>query len=239
MSKLVCAVSALSLLPVVSFGQDGSDDQDPIEGKASFGYLATSGNTDSTNANAAFGLIYRQIIWSHEFGLSAVSADNQGTTTAQAYTAGYVARRDFSEKSYLFAALDWQSDRFSSYDEQISETVGYGRHLLMSEAHVLNAEMGIGARQAELRNGFQEDEAIVRGSIDYIWTISDTTDFSQDLVVESGSSNTSIESVTELRARIIGDIALVLSLRIKNNSDVLPSTDKTDRFTAISLEYAF
>lgn len=222
-----------------ALAQNESDPPDPIEGKVSLGYLATSGNTDSTNANAAFNLIYRRPVWSHEFDLTAISADNSGVTTAEAYTAGYVGRRDFGDVNYLFTAFDWQRDRFSAYDEQISETVGYGRRLVMSAAHELNVEIGIGARQATLRDLTEEDEGIVRGAIDYSWTISETTSFSQDLIVESGSSNTSTESVSELRARIIGDIALVLSFRVKHNSDVLPGTQNTDRFSAISLEYAF
>jgi len=238
-SMKIGVLSSLLLASFAAYSQNGSDEQDPLEGKVSLGYLATSGNTDSTNANAAFNLILRRMLWSHDFGLTAVKAENSGDTTAEAYTAGYVARREFGEKSYLFAGVNWQSDKFSSYDEQMSETVGYGRRLIENDRHMLNGELGVGARQADLRDGTSEDEAIWRGAIDYAWTVSDTTTFSQDLIVESGSSNTTIESISELRARLIGNIALVLSLRIKNNSDVLPGTEKTDRFTAISLEYAF
>lgn len=222
-----------------AYAQEESDEDGPIEGAASLGYIATSGNTDSETVNAAFNLIYRQMLWSHEFELSAISADTNGVVTAEAYTASYTGRREFGDRSYLFTALDWQSDRFSAYDEQVSETVGYGRRLIETEAHALNGEIGLGARQAELRDGTEQDEGIVRGALDYTWTISETTDFSQGLVIESGSSNTSTEAVSELRARIIGDIALVLSYRVKSNSEVLPGTEKTDRYTAISLEYAF
>jgi putative salt-induced outer membrane protein len=236
--------SFVPLLAVVALtgnlcAQESTEDEDPIEGKASLGYLATSGNTESTNANAAFNLIWNKALWSHEFNLSAVAADTSGVTTAEAYTAGYTARRDLSEQGYLFTALDWQHDRFSGYDEQVSETAGYGRRLIATDRHELNAEVGIGARQATLRDGFKDDDAIVRGAIDYAWSISDTSEFTQDLVIESGSSNTSVQTRTELRARIVGNVAVVLSYRIKNNSDVVPGTEKTDRFTAISLEYAF
>lgn len=212
---------------------------DPIEGKASLGYISTSGNTDSSTLNAAFNLVWTRMVWSHEFDVTAVKADNAGLTTAEAYTGGYVARRELGERSYLFGALSWERDEFSSYDEQLSETVGYGRHLVATDRHALNGEIGVGARQATLRNGVEEDDSIARGVLDYTWTISETTSFAQNLNVESGSSNTRSESISELRAAIIGDIALVLSYRIRHNSDVLPGTESTDRFTAISLEYAF
>lgn len=217
----------------------GAGAQDPVEGKVSLGYISTSGNTDSSTLNGAFNLLWTQAVWSHEFDLTAIKADNAGLTTAEAYTAGYVARRDLDERSFLFGAFNWERDEFSAYDHQISETVGYGRHLIMSDAHVLDAEIGAGLRQAELRNGIEEDEGIIRAVLDYTWTISETTSFEQGLVIESGSSNTRTESISQLRANVIGNIALVLSYRLRNNSDVLPGLDKTDRFMAISLEYAF
>jgi len=219
--------------------EEESEDNDPFEGSASLGYLATSGNSDSKNVNAAFSLKWQPSLWSHEFELSAIRAQTSGVTTADAQFASYDARREFGEKSYLFATLDWQSDQFSAYDTQLSETVGYGRHLIATERHALDVEIGAGARQAKLRTGEDQDESIGRGALEYAWEFSETAQFSQSLVVESGSSNTRTESVTELRADILGNLALVVSYRLRNNSDVPAGTEKSDRFTAISLEYGF
>ena len=59
------------------------------------------------------------------------------------------------------------------------------------------------------------------------------------MVVESGSNNTYTESVSAVKANLVGDFALVLSYTIKQNSDVPAGSEKTDRLTAISIEYAF
>jgi putative salt-induced outer membrane protein len=222
-----------------ALAQAGGGQQEGISGKASLGYLATSGNTDSTNASGAFQLQWVKEAWSHEFDLAAITASNQGVTTSESYAASYDARRDFGERSYLVATLDWEQDHFSSYDSRTSESVGYGRKVVDTERHALAAEFGLGARQLDRVDGLQEDEAILRLALDYGWTISETTGFSQKLTVESGDSNTNLVAVSELRARLFGDVALVLSYRIKHNNDVLPGIEKTDRFTAISLEYAF
>jgi putative salt-induced outer membrane protein len=237
-SKYTIAAATLLALAGSAAAQDGGE-EDPLAGKASLGYLATSGNTDSTNTNAAFNLVWMREFWQHEFDLSAVKASSADVKTAEAYTAAYEARRDLGEKGYLFAALGWQSDEFSTYESSLSESVGYGRRLVATDRHTLNTEIGAGARRLERIDGTEENEAILRAALDYLWTIGETTSFDQDLLIESGSSNTSLISVSELRARIVGNLALVLSYRIKSNSDVLPGTEKTDRFTAISLEYAF
>jgi putative salt-induced outer membrane protein len=213
---------------------------DPLKGQVALGYLATSGNTESTNANGSFGLLYSRTRWNHEFDLTAVAATTAETTTAEAYSAGYEARRLFNEgDAYLFTSLDWRKDRFSAYDREISETAGYGRRLINQGRHVLNGEIGGGARQASLIDGTERSEGIVRAAMDYVLTLSETTGFKQDLVIESGSSNTSVEAISALRARLIGDIGLVLSYRIKSNSEVPAGRVGTDRFTSISLEYAF
>jgi len=59
------------------------------------------------------------------------------------------------------------------------------------------------------------------------------------LTIESGQENTYTESVTAISAQVVGNLALVASYTIKNNSDVLPLIEKTDTYTAISLEYTF
>jgi putative salt-induced outer membrane protein len=213
---------------------------DPLTGQVAVGYLATSGNTESTSANVTFAMLYQLEHWAHDFDASAISATTSEVTTAEAYSAKYEGRRSIGEgKSYLFTSLDWRRDRFSAYDEQVSETAGYGRRLLSRGRQLLNGEIGAGARQATLIDQTQEDEGIVRGALDYEIKMTETTGFKQDFIVESGSSNTSFESISALRARLIGKIGLVLSYRVKSNSDVVPGVVATDRFTSIALEYAF
>lgn len=213
---------------------------DPLTGSATLGYLATTGNTESKNANAALKVDWdRGGMWVHGWTAQFVSARTDGITTAESYAAGYKAQRDFSETSYLFAAADWRKDRFSGYDEQLSETVGYGRRLIDNERHMLAVEGGAGAKQSTLAGGTDVDDAIIRGGLNYLLHISETSEFEQRLITEIGDENTYTESVTALRARIIGELAIVLSYTIKNNSDVPAGIEKTDTFTAISVEYAF
>lgn len=242
MQKLTIVILLAALASPAAHAQGGAPaPQKGISGQVALGYLATSGNTDSTNANASFALTYALDVWKHQFDVSAVSATNDSVKTAEAYSAKYEGRRPFGEdqKAYLFTALDWKEDRFSAYDRQVSETAGYGRRLIERGPHVLNAEIGAGARQATLRDGTDQNDGIVRGAVDYVLTFSETATFKQDFVVESGASNTSTEAISALKARLVGQVGLVLSYRVKHNSDVPPGVEATDRFTSISLEYSF
>jgi putative salt-induced outer membrane protein len=213
----------------------------PIQGEVTLGYLSSKGNTDTASANATFSLIYRLTHWTHNFDARANSAEADAARTAEAYAASYKGKRQIDEgKSYIFAALDWRHDRFSAWEEEISESAGYGRTLLQKGNSTLNGELGAGYRQATPITGPPSiDEAILRAALDYELKFTDKTGFKQSLVIESGSSNTSTEAISALRANLIGKVGLVISLRIKNNSQVPAGVKPTDRYTSIALAYAF
>lgn len=226
----------LLLLPAVQAAEEPAAG---LSGKAALGVLATSGNSETTNANLALELLYDRERWHHIARLAAAGADSDGQTTAERYKAGYKAKYDFSPNNYLFGLLNYEKDKFSGYDRQISETIGYGRRVLDSERHVLNLEVGAGFKQSDLRNGESENGAIVRLATDYLWQFSPTARFTQDIGIEQGSGNTYLESISAVNATLIEQLGLVLSYTIKTNSDVPAGSEKTDTFTAISLEYGF
>jgi putative salt-induced outer membrane protein len=239
MHRWIIVVACLLTGPTV-FAQPPAQ-PDPFKGQAALGYLATGGNTESTNANAALKIELARAAWAHEFDLSAVTASSNEVKTAEAYKAAYEARRSFGEndRSYLFGTAGWRQDQFSAYDRETSQAVGYGRRFVDNAPHVLNAEIGAGSREAELRDGPEERDGILRGAVDYTWTLSETSRFEQDIVVESGSTNTAVESVSALKARLVGALAVVLSYRVKRNSDVSAGVAARDTFTSVSLEYGF
>lgn len=236
--RLIYLVASLTAL-CLSGPAFAQDEEGPWSGSVALGYLATSGNTDNSSLNSAFALGYDLDRWHHSLDATAIGASDSDVSTAEAYSLGYKAKYDFSEFNYVFGLVDWNKDKFSGYDQQVSEAIGYGRRVINSERHVLNLEIGAGSRQSDLRDGTSLSEAILRGGLDYAWQISETAEFTQDLVVESGSDNTYIESISALRAPIMGNIALVASYTVKQNSDVPLGSEKTDTYTALSLEYAF
>ncbi len=212
---------------------------DPWLVKVSLGYLATSGNTESSSLNSAFRIAYSVEHWVHAFEATAINSTENKATTAEAYGLGWKSEYNLTKSDFLFVRVSWRKDRFSGYEQQLSETLGYGRRLLDTGRHVLDAEVGVGARQAELSDGTMEDEFIQRGGLSYRWKFSETAEFSQTLAVEAGPENTWLESVSAVKAKLVDDLALVASYTIKNNSTVPVGNVNTDRFTAIALEYSF
>jgi len=211
----------------------------PWEGKATLGYLATSGNTENSTLNTGIEVSFTTGKWQHFANAFAINASENKTTTAEAYELGWKTERNLSEHDFLFGRLSWRKDRFGGFDTQFSQTVGYGRRLIKTDRHLLNAELGAGARQSELQNGIKENETILRGGLYYKWQFSETAEFRQDLTTEAGSENTYLESYSAVSAKLLGNLALVASYTIKHNTDVPALTEKSDTYTALSLEYAF
>lgn len=213
--------------------------QAEFAGKVSFGYQGTSGNSETTSVNGATELVWDLERWKHTLGATALGAEDSGESTAEAYNLSAQSDLTLSEASYLFGRLNWDKDKFSGYDEQTTQTVGYGRKVFDTDIQTWNVELGAGARQSELRDGTSENETILRGATDYVYRLSDTSELAANLAVESGEENTQVQWGVQAKARLIGDLALVASYRVRYNSDVPDGSEKRDTFTAISLEYAF
>ncbi len=236
---LATVIVAMTLLPLLAIAQDAEEETSPWAGKASLGYLATSGNTENSTLNTAFEVGYTADKWAHLLEAAAITASENELTTAEAYDLGWKSERKITDHDFLFGRLQWRKDNFGAYDTQFSQSLGYGRRLIENDVHKLNVELGVGARQSELQLGGEQSETIFTAGAYYRWQFSETAEFRQNLKAEAGGDNTYTESVSAISAKLIGDLALVASYTIKNNSDVPPLTEKTDTYTALSLEYSF
>jgi putative salt-induced outer membrane protein len=214
----------------------------PWSGEVGLGYLGTSGNSETTSLNGKLALDYVNGPWKNAFTASAInsSSDDEGST-AERYTVGNKLDWGFTERDYVFGVVEWEKDLFGGVRERTSEAVGYGRHILTGPVHLLDAEIGAGARQLQNNDPgrTREDDMIGRAFAKYQWTLTETSAFIQSLKVESGADNTFTESVTELKLSVVGNLFASLSYTIKNNSEVPAGTESTDTFAAVNLSYAF
>lgn len=228
---LACACFAFSVA--------ASEPPPGFTGKAELGYLATSGNTETSSLNAKLTMGFEALRWRHGLTAAVVKAEDSGATTAERYQFGAKSDYKFNEFDYLFVTVNWEQDEFAGFSQRTSEAIGYGRRLLASDLHRLEVELGAGARQTDLVLGPSLDESIVRAAAKYRWSFAANAGFDQALVVEQGDENRYLESVSALTAQLTGSLNLKLSYTIKSNSEVAPGLERTDTYTAIAIEYGF
>ncbi len=209
-------------------------------GQGELGFVSARGNSDTETLNLGATAIYNLDIWRHSFNAYALRAEDSGNKTAERYGLGAQTDYKISDISYWFGNLRYESDEFSQYESQTSAGLGYGRTLIDTGIHNLVGELGVGVRRDELRTtGDSETGAIAIGALDYIWTISDTANFTNALRIEAGEDNTFGSNITALTSQIYQDLGVKLGYEIRHNTDVDAPFKRSDRLTTVSLVYDF
>ncbi len=244
MNKLAQMLLLVSLI-LITANVFAQDEEEEItlgwEGAGEFGFVSTTGNTDSLALNAKLNFVLTQERWRHRFTGTVLHTSEDGVTDNERYTLELQSDRKFNEKSWLFGAFRWDADKFGSYDPQLSVTTGYGRQLMKSENHELKGELGAGYRKLEERlTGEESNEVILRFLLDDSWQIWSTTLWTNRLLVESGSSNTFSQFNTGLAVAMTDKFAVKLGFEARHNTKTPPGdTENTDTITSVNLVYNF
>ena len=217
-------------------------DENGWTGNASLGYLASSGNTETSSLSAGLQLGLTDGAWGYGFKAAAYSAtaeDSNGDDerNAENYSADLKARYSFTKHDYVFAALGYYKDSFGGVNQRLIEGVGYGRRLIDLKKHTLDGEVGAGARQEEKQDGEKNSEFVGLLNGAYKWQFSETANFTQNIRIEIGSDNTYGESVSAVNAQLNDVLSLGVSYTVKHNSTVDAGLSHSDNYTAITLNY--
>jgi putative salt-induced outer membrane protein len=209
------------------------------KGEAELGLVSTSGNTETDTINAKAKISKELEKWRHTAEFTALNTSDKTGTTAERYELKGQSDYKFSEHEYIFALVNYEDDRFSGYDYRVSESVGYGRRVLDRPDMTLDLEAGPGVRQSKLDDGSRNSEFLVRGAVKYAWSITKTSNFTENVSVEAGDDATITKSVTALTSKVNGDLAMRVSYTVKHTSEVPPGFEKTDTETAVTLVYSY
>ncbi len=230
--------TALGMALLLSTTPALADDR-PWKGSAELGFVATSGNTQTQTLNVRAAAEYATDGWVHSAAFEALNNNDGTRTTAERYLLRGKSTRSLSETDYVFGGIQYEDDRFSGYDYQLTGNLGYGRRLVDRDELKVNAEIGPGARRLRLNEGDTSDEITLHLGGDLAWKVSESATLTEVLTMDTGSDAAITRSVTALQTRVIGSLALKASLTIKHTSDVPAGTRKTDTETALTLVYNF
>jgi len=221
--------------------QGAAAEDAPFKGEGELGFTQTSGNTDTQSLVAKLAIKYTTSSWEHEAKLDALRAEEDNVLNAERYELNLQSNYLLSDKSYLFAKLRYEDDSFNGYDYQTSLNFGYGNKLIDTERTGLKIEAGVGVRQFKLDtvDSESDEEMVGYAGLNYRQKIGSHSEFTQDIEVEGGSDNIYTQSDTGFKVNIMDNLAMKLSLSVKNNSEVPPDTEKTDTLTAVTLVYSF
>src|ERR1700754_2632380 len=106
-SKL--AAAATLLVPLLAISPAHAD----WTGKGEAGLVISSGNTETTSANAKINLARESGAWKNSFGLAGLYASDDVGRTAQRWEAFTQSDYNFTPKTFWFGAARYEDDEFS------------------------------------------------------------------------------------------------------------------------------
>lgn len=207
--------------------------------EAELGFIQTTGNTETESLNFRFGLNNKRKDWEHTLKVESTNSSDSTGATAERYFLSFKSQYSLSELDYLFGRIKYEDNRFSGYNYQASEVLGYGRRLVNSGKLKINTEVGAGVRQNSFDNGSSNAESIFVIGGDVNWKISKTASLTEEITIEIGEDRTISKSVSGLETKINHSLSSKITYTVKNSSDVPVGTRKTDTELAVTLVYAF
>jgi putative salt-induced outer membrane protein len=230
------AMAAVLVPGVLAAGTASAD----WTGKGTFGGVLARGNTETETLNLNIDVENTIDRWTHKAGASMLRTVTDNITSADRWELRGESRYSLTERSYLFGALRYEDDSFTDFRYQATATGGYGYHFIMTDATKLEGQIGAGFRQTERRpDGEKNDDAILRGAVNFEHKLTDTTLIYDRFLVESGSDNTFMQNALGIEVKINDTFALSLDYAVRHNTDVLPGTEKTDEVLTANLVYGF
>ncbi len=220
-------------------------------GKAEFGLLFASGNTQSKSANTRLDLTHEGARWRNNYFFSALYGENAEFATGERYEARYQADWKINDKLGWFGRLRGEQDRFSGFAYQASAATGATYKFIDSPTTQLDGSVGAGYRRLQPQlliktdagevldrvKGQEDSEPVATLSSNYEHAFTENTKITNKLLAEAGADNTAVQNDIALNVNISKSFALAVGVGVRYNTDPPPLAKSTDTITTVNLVY--
>lgn len=226
-----------------------SSAQESFKLDGEFGFLTSSGNTNSTSVKAAFDAEHEMKSWSNRYRFETFYRRNTNQQEANKVVSAqrlYAnAQMDFklgdpNKRLFLFGEYD--NNRFSAYDYQGAIAAGWAQKTIDTTDYQLRYSLGPGYGFAIKHDGHSDQQKhglIFRASVEYKQKLSTGAKLRQFISTEANDYATRSRSETSISAKVIGAMAMKLSFIMNYNSGAEDTQDNLDTETSVTLVYQF
>jgi putative salt-induced outer membrane protein YdiY len=228
----------------VASGFASAQDAKPFTLDGELGFIFTSGNTETTSANAALNATQELESWSNEYVAKGLYKKDEvngvETTSAQKLFASAQGNYKLENPNHrLFVFASYEDDRFSSFEYQGTLAAGWNHSVWKDETSEFDYSIGPGYAFAETIDGEDADGLLVRGAFNYRYTISENAKFTQKFSTEVGADNTKSRSESAVTAKLAGGLSMKVALKFDHNSEAAEGRENLDTETSVNLVYTF
>lgn len=236
--RILLVIGLSCLMSVFSLSAH-SQEESGLATKVEFGAIFTSGNTENENIKYKIVLDWVQQNWDYKFTSDGFRSSQDGISNAQRLYHSASANYTNNDVSYAQGRVAYENDKFSGFDNQSDVTFSYGRNILQNRDNMsLALTAGVGARRSVIA-GDADTEGLARFAANYLWNLSESADFNQDLSVDAGSNSSIYRTEAGVQTDILENLSLKFTVKVKHQTEVPVDREKTDTETAITLVLNF
>ncbi|WP_375403284.1 YdiY family protein [uncultured Sphingomonas sp.] len=208
-------------------------------GRAELGGFVSTGNSDVTGLAAIIDLTREGPRWRNKLRLQADYQESGGIVSRERYLFAYEPNYKVGDRTYIYGAVQAESDRFLGYDGRLSASAGGGFGAIRSPALTLDLELGPAFRRTDFSDDRTESAVAARGRVDLDWRLTPAITLSQDASAYLQTVNSTVASVTGLNARLFGPLSAQISYAVQYESTPTEGRRTTDTTSRASLVYSF
>lgn len=232
-----------------------------LTGSAELGFLYQTGNTHSVDIKTGIDLRVEKERWLSLLNIDLLikktdiadtnTNEQHFKTTDQKWTVASQTNYNVNnlEKNYIYGAVWYEENDFSSFINQSSISTGWGRHWYKTNEASLWGDIGPGFKRDKFRVSDNEPINTVTSWIMqvqalYIRKLSDNIELKQYLSVKK-AIKTNVNSIynaqTSLTTKLISTLQLKFTFTVNYNTDIEDEDEKKnlDTQTTITLVYSF
>lgn len=217
-----------------------ASEQTKWSGEAELAGLARSGNTENLGISGSIEITYELPAWRHILGGSFEYLEGRSETEAQAFSAEYQLQYDLTERSFAYGLADYEDDRFSGFDYEITTSAGLGAKVVDEETLTWTLAAGPSVRIFRESDESQTERVPgARLNSELAWQAAETATLANETEVRLDSDRSEVENEASLTLQIIESLAGRFSFSAKYRSPVPSDTEKVDTTTKASMIYGF
>ena len=220
-------------------------------GKAEGGLLLTSGNSESTSANAKLDVAREDGPWKNIVHVAGLYGKNAVFVTGERLEGSYELDRKISDKLYGFVGVSGEHDLFDGFQYQATVSGGIGYKWFDTADTKLSTTLGIGYRRLRPETLTKDaagqvtertpldanSSAVITAGLNLEQKLTASTKLIDKLAIQSGSNDTSVANDFGVQVSMSERLALSVGYGIRYNSDPAPGTKKVDQLTTVNVVY--
>jgi putative salt-induced outer membrane protein len=208
-------------------------------GRAELGGYISTGNSDSQGVSASLALTRDGLDWRQKFKAQVDYQRSLGVTSREHYLVAWEPNWKVDDRSYIYGAAQFESDRFLGYTTRYSVSTGAGYSALKGGRLKLDLELGPAYRATSFTDGETERSLAARGSVDFALKLSKGLQLTQNASAYFERYNSTVTGTTALNAKVLGPLSAQFSYNVQYESMPPEGRVTTDQISRAGLVYAF